>query len=202
LPSVSRAFFVPIKKIPQQKPGLGARLHISPGLIWLAAVIIFVTTSFFLVQLGPVQAHKDWARVSAYAEDDAADVVQHGLQAYMSRIGAYNPRRAGAPKVTDFGFISPPLFISMPEWVGFAGRSSAGFYHGRYYTHTGEVEADVMMRAHTLHITGRVANHIVVAEIDGTPAELVYPPESDGDDEHDGLPMNHGVTLLKKRLGQ
>jgi hypothetical protein len=133
-----------------------------------------------MLKYGPIKARHDWERVAAYAEIDTEDVLQTAERCYASEQGLYNPWHPwGSPKVMDLKWIGPVLFTKMPDWVGFSGLSTLGYYHGRYYTHTGEVVGEIEMRSGTtLHITGRVANHTTTTEIDGVPAKLVYPPKT------------------------
>lgn len=74
----------------------------------------------------------------------------------------------------DVTFLSPMLAFSMPDQVGFLGKSNQGTFGGNYNTRTGEVDATVSFGGYT--VAGMVdvnkpkgTFHLVGHMVDGKP---------------------------------
>jgi hypothetical protein len=121
------------------------------------------------------------------------DVITRGMQAYLSEHGDYDPSNAHArPQALDITFMFGPMHFSMPDTVGFAGTTTQGAFAGNYHPKTEEVEADVELGGlafagtgalhrgnKTIHVTGRERESNLSVEVDGQPANIVYPKNSD-----------------------
>jgi len=166
-------------------------IHISGGLMALAAIVILLAGGTLTLKLGPMRVWNQWEGMNAKAAGDITDVVSFALQAYMSQIHLYNPTKSHRQPAVDgpISFKPPFLVMSMPEKVPFAGMSNQGQFVGFYHPATGEIEADIayggrevaglivtQRAAGVFHITGRDANGSPQAEVDGTSLAIYYPP--------------------------
>jgi hypothetical protein len=165
------------------------KLHVSPGVIIFALVTVSLPTIFFVWRVGPGKVRAEWAKLEPIASEDVKDIVTRAIQSYISQHGGFDPSKSHqAPHGLDITFVFSPLPWSMPQRVGFAGTSTQGAFSGNYRPGTGEVEAKVEVGGFalqgagvarrgdvTLNVTGRNKNGVVTVEIDGKPAELVYP---------------------------
>jgi DNA-directed RNA polymerase subunit RPC12/RpoP len=168
----------------------GPQLHISPGLIGVALVLVLGVGGTVLLKMGPIRVANQWGAISHKADGEVNDVVSFALQAYLSQHHMYNPtksnRRPGVDGDVNFDF--PYLVMSMPERVPFTGLTDQGKFAGYYRPATGELDADIsiggsevgglmVMRSATdvFHIKGRDVNGNPQAESDGTPLTIYYP---------------------------
>ena len=165
------------------------KLHVSPGVIIFALVAISLPTIFFVWRVGPGKVRAEWVKLEPIASDDVKDVVTRAIQSHLSQHGGFDPSKSHrAPHAHDVRFVFSPMPWSMPQRVGFAGTSTDGAFSGNYQPRTGEIEAKVEVGGFalqgagvgkrgdvTLNVTGRNKNGVVTVEIDGKPAELVYP---------------------------
>jgi hypothetical protein len=168
-----------------QRTGKG--VHVSPGLIMFAALVVIVVGSLAFYKLVPGRVSNEWAKLRPTAEQQIEDVVNRALEAEMSHTGDYNPNSSrSTPHTINVNFIFSMLAMSMPEKVGFAGSTTEGAILGRYFTQTGQIEADVDLGGRgiggevitrgkrTIHVTGNEKDGKLTVEIDGKPAELDY----------------------------
>ena len=144
-----------------------------------------------LFKIGPLNAKAKWETMGDKAHDDVIDVVTRGLQSYLSQNGGYNPSKAHAtPQARDVTFYWQMFVMNLPEYVEFTGTSTDGEFKGKYHPKTGEIEADVDVggmglegvgdvrkASEHIHVTGRVKNGEISAEVNGKNAEIVYPKE-------------------------
>jgi hypothetical protein len=127
------------------------------------------------------------------ARADVEEVVSKGLQAHLSSVGDWNPRKPGnTPRAMDeTTFVWQIFVMSMPEKVFFKGASTEGGFTGYYYPQTGEVEADVGLGGASLaglgalregsekiKVTGKYAGNEAQVMVNGKPGVIVYPPEA------------------------
>ena len=188
--SPSPAGRMPVKKKQTASPAI----YISKGkiiaLVTLAVVVISSLTFYY----GPVRAWNQWQDIGGKANDDVTDVISFGLQAYLSEQGQYDPTDSHNPPSVDghVAFFWPTLVMSMPERLKFFGKTTQGNFMGYYYTHTGEIEADVAYGGRTFagmidlakatdqfHMTGRMANGFPQAEVNGTPIKILWPKKGE-----------------------
>ena len=161
---------------PQEKEGIGSAISLSPKVITFLIVAVSVPVLIYLVKIGPVAARNQWEIISPKAESDITDVVTKAIQA-ESHFNTAEARHApGVQAVT----MDATIIYRVPEVVGFSGRSSNGFFNGKYNTKTGEVTAAVPRgwSAGTMVVTGRVKNGKIDAEIDGKEAKLIFRPKT------------------------
>ena|ERR1700733_2096019 len=170
-----------------------AKLHISKGVIVLIIVAIALPSIFTFWRLGPGAVADEWQKNLSDSEGNVLSVVERGMQAYLSAHGDYDPSNAhNPPRALEVNFIFGPMYLSMPEAVGFAGTTTQGAFIGKYHPRSGEVEADVDIGGlafagtgalsrgrQSIHVTGRLRNSQLTVEVDGKPAQLVYPKHDD-----------------------
>jgi len=172
------------------------RVSVNWGLIVLGALVLLVMVGIGLFITGPKHVWNEWEAIGDDANDAVISVVTRGLESHMSEIGAYNPRKPhGRPQATEVMFFRPSFVMKMPETVDFKGVATVGPFKGKYHPRTGEVEAEVAIgggigirgsggkttAGDVIHVTGRVKNHVVTAEVDGKDAVIHMPPP-DADD--------------------
>jgi hypothetical protein len=178
-------------KKPVKKQSASPAIYISKGKIIALATLAVVVILSLMFYYGPVRAWNQWQDIGGKANDDVTDVISFGLQAQLSEQGEYNPARSdgGQPGVDGHvSFFWPTLVMSMPERLKFFGKTTQGNFVGYYYTHTGEIEADVAYGGRTIagmvdlakatgqfHMTGRMVNGFPQAEVNGTPLKIVWP---------------------------
>jgi hypothetical protein len=170
------------------------KLSINWGLIWLgvAGLTVMVLVALFL--MGPKKVWGQWEEIHEQAEYDVKDVATRGLEAHLSQIGAYNPRKPhGRPQATDVMFYRPVMVMSMPDEVDLQGASTVGPFKGKYHPKTREVEVTIEVgggahvagtggkqkTGYAIKVTGRTKNGTLTAEVDGKNAVLTYPPPSE-----------------------
>lgn len=182
--------FDPAKAAAAKKPELKGGVAISWGPILGILGVLVVVGGICAFIFGPSKVKKEWEAIANQAQEDSQDVIAFGLQSYMSSEGSYDPSKGRAmPGTREFRFIFNPMVMSMPKDVPFEGTSTEGNFKGIYHPKTGEVEADVEMGGltfagldkavrkgnKTTHITGRRKGGEITAELDGKPAQIVYP---------------------------
>ena len=192
-PKSPAALPTPASRKPAVLPGQEKqpRLHVSKGVIVLVAAAILLPTLFFIWHVGPARVMDAWAKQQPIAELQVQDVVDRIMQSYLSHHAGFNPRKSHAvPHTLEVTFLPSPLYMSMPEKIGFVGTTTQGAFHGQYHLN-GEIEADVEVGGMslpgvmisrgdtTLHGTGREKDGKITAEIDGQPVDLFVPPASD-----------------------
>jgi hypothetical protein len=173
-----------------QKAGHG--IHLSPGVIMFLCALIFIPGTLLFWKLGPGKVRQQWAELEPKAEENVKDVVDRGLQAYLSQHGRFDPSKPHlTPQAHDVVFIISPMPFSMPEKVGFAGITTEGAMTGRYFPATGQIEADVEIGGQgfpgavnrhgdkTISVAGQIKDGNVTATVDGAPAEIKWPAKRD-----------------------
>jgi hypothetical protein len=165
----------------------GKGVHVSPGVIMFVSLVVLVVGSLAFYKFVPGRVQDKWSKLRPVAEQQVEDVVNRALEADMSQQGEYNPNSSRTtPHMINVTFIFSMLAMSMPEKVGFAGSTSEGAMFGRYFTQTGEIEADIDVGGRgvggavltrgkrSIHVTGRVKNGNLSVEIDGKPAVIDF----------------------------
>ena len=181
--------FDPSKKPVKEK---GAGVAISWGPIIGIGAVVLVVLGIILFIVGPVSVKNEWEKIGGKAKDDVEEVVTKGLQAHLSSIGEWNPRKPGnTPRATDETVFIRPIFVmSMQEKIYFKGATTEGGFSGYYVPKTGEVEADVGLGGvsiaglgavkegtEKIKVTGAMKGNQAAVLVNGKPAEIVYPPE-------------------------
>jgi len=176
-----------------QRQQAAGRFSLNWGMIIGIAVVLLATIGIGLFLAGPKRVWSQWEKIGDKAHYDVIDVVSRALQAHLSQMGEYNPRKArNTPQAQDVMFFRPSFVMSMPETVDFKGSSTEGPFKGKYHPATGEVEADVDIGgtsvaglgavhkgSSAIKVTGRVKEGKVSAEVNGKDAVIVFPPKSD-----------------------
>ena len=171
----------------QEKEGIGAKIHVSKGVIVLVALAIIIPTIIAIYTYGPYKVRTQWEAMEPVAQDTVKDVVTRAIQAHLSKTGEYDPTKAHhTPHAMNVAFVFGPMYMSMPDEVGFAGSSTEGAFVGSFFPKTGEVQAKVEIGGaglqgvgaikrgdETLNVTGRVKDGHVFAEIDGKEAKII-----------------------------
>lgn len=182
-------------KVAAKKDQAVPKLHLSPGMIAFVAALIIIPLILIFWNFGPGAVRAEIAARESKIDDDIRDVVEWVLRVKsensfrgFSRVGGLRTAPP-APRVHSVAILWSPLYMSMPEKVGFAGTSSEGLFQGFYYPKTGEVEAEldfggtvlpsgVLMKRgnEQFKVTGRVKEGAgLTAEIEGKPAVLKPP---------------------------
>lgn len=168
-------------------------LHLSPGVIAFLVLLIVIPGLLAFWKYGPGRVRDQWEKLLPDATDNVKDVVTRGLQAYLSQRGAYDPSKPHhTPEALDLVFMFGPLHLTMPQVVRFAGTTTQGAFTGGYEIRTGHVEADVEIGGQSfpgagvvrhgnekIRVTGRVQQGNVSVEVNGKPAEIVWPRSND-----------------------
>ncbi len=161
---------------PQTKEGVGTKLSLSPmTIVWLI-VVIAIPLIIFLVRIGPVRAQREWKGIEPRAQSDITDVITKAIQSEAMFNTADSHHAPGVASVV----MDANVILYVPEVVRFTGRGTSGFFSGTYNTQTGEVVADVprTMGSGQMHVTGRVGDGKIQAEVDGQEARLIYRPKT------------------------
>lgn len=169
------------------KPGGPARqsgpaLEISSGQkigIAVVALLLAIGIGFYM---GPIRVSNQWADLQPKATENVQDLIIDSLREHMKQEDP-DPKHVSRPPTIerqDVNFFRPFLAFSMPEQVGFLGKSSQGSFGGNYNTRTGEVDAtvfyggyavagmvDVVKPRGSFHLKGRMVNGRPEMEIDG-----------------------------------
>ena|SRR5450432_3588415 len=181
---------------PRAKPSAKDKMptfHISKGIVILVAVVILLPSVFAIYHYGPGRVSDEWIKNLPDSEDRVKDVVTRGLQAYLSMHDEFDPTIVHQPPhALDITFLFGPMYMSTPATVGFAGTTTSGAFSGNYHPKTLEVEADVELGGmaiqgvgavkrgnKTFHVTGRERDSKLTIEIDGKPADIVWPKHID-----------------------
>jgi predicted RNA-binding Zn-ribbon protein involved in translation (DUF1610 family) len=158
-------------------------LHISKGIIIMIAVVIIVPGILAFWHFGPGHVQDEWQKHASENEDNVRSVIDRGLRDYLISNGELDFKSVHAvPRTLDITFILSPMYVTMPETVGFVGTTTQGAITGKYHPKTEEVEADVEVGGLSLpgtgairrgnkefHVTGREKNSVLTIEIDGKP---------------------------------
>lgn len=175
-----------------QEKGVGGKFHVSPMYIVIAVLAVVIPTVIAIYTYGPYKVRKQWEELEPIASDTVKDVVTRAIQSHLSKTGEYNPMKSHhTPHAMSCAFVFGPMYMSMPEEVGFAGASTEGAFTGIYYPKTGEVEAKVEIGGaalagsgmltkrgdEELQVTGRIKDGNIFAEIDGKEAKIRQPPK-------------------------
>lgn len=177
-------------KSPTKEKSAGVAISWGP-IIGIGAVVL-VVLGIILFIVGPVSVKNQWEKIGGKARDDVDEVVTKGLQAHLSSIGDWNPRKPGnQPRALDETIFIRPIFVmSMQERIFFKGATTEGGFSGYYYPKTGQVDADVGLGGMSLtglgaikegtkkiKVTGAMKGSEAFVMVDGKPAVIVYPPE-------------------------
>lgn len=160
----------------------GPAFELSHGQIvglWAIGILLVIGGGFYF---GPMHVWRQWGDLEPKASQNVEDLVVDSLKAHM-KAEEFDPRaRHRQPSVErhDVSFFQPILAVTMPQKVGFIGKSNQGTFNGNYDTRTGEVDAtvsyggysvagmvDVVRPAGTFHLVGRVVDGKCQMEIDG-----------------------------------
>jgi len=187
-PTVTRFDPNAAKAAKSQREKEVGKVSISWVPILLGVLVLAVVVGIILFITGPKKVWGEWEAIGDEAHNSVISVVSRALQAHMSQMGAYNPRKSTGPEAKEVMFYRPGFVMSMPDAVDFQGGSTTGPFKGKYHPKTGEVEADVTVGAHTslltgkssggstIHVTGRVKSGVITVEVNGTKAEIRMPP--------------------------
>jgi hypothetical protein len=157
---------------PQEKAGAGASFSMSPTVITFLVIAILVPLIIVLIKVGPVRAQRQWREIEPDAESAITTVVTRAIQSESEFNTAESRHAPGVQAVT----MDATVITHVPEWVKFSGRSTSGFFNGRYNTKTGEIEADVpkSFDKGTMRVTGRVKDGVTEAQVDGKEAKVIF----------------------------
>ncbi len=170
----------------------GPAVSINWGPIIGIAAVVLVVLGIVLFIFGPVKVKNEWEAIGGKARDDVEEVVSKGLQAHMSSIGDWNPRKPGnTPRALDeTTFVWHMLVMSMPDKVYFKGATTEGGFSGYYFPKSGNVEADVGLGGMSvaglgairegkekIKVAGSMKGSEAAVTVNGKPAQIVYPPE-------------------------
>jgi hypothetical protein len=181
-PTCSATFQIPapgivaVKGKPKREAKAPA-IHFSPTAIVFISLAVLIPTLIFLARIGPIKAQHDWDRISEQADYDVRDVMTRALQAWLSIHTDYNPRDPRlAPTASSPTFAVTAWMFSVPDPVGFIGKTREGIYHGLYGTRSGEIDAQMLCGGQEVHVTGHVRNGNIESFIDGQPAIPIDKP--------------------------
>ena len=165
-----------------KKPQAGPAFELSRGQIVAICVVgglVLLGGAFYF---GPVRVWGQWADLQPKATQNVQDLVIDSLREHMKEEDPdpKGPRRMPTVESHDVSFFQPVLSFTMPEQVGFLGKSNQGTFGGNYNTRTGDVDAtvsyggysvagmvDVMRPKGTLHLHGRMVDGKPEMEMDG-----------------------------------
>lgn len=131
---------------------------------------------------GPMRVSNQWSAMQVKATQDVQDLVIDSLRQHMKEEDPDPADHRFQPTVEehDVTFLSPMLAFSLPDEVGFIGKSNQGTFGGNYNIRTGQVDAtvsyggytvagmvDVKKAKGTYHLVGRMLNGRPQMEIDG-----------------------------------
>jgi len=164
----------------------GPALELSSGQkvgLWVIGILLVLGGGFYF---GPVRVWQQWGALEPKASQDVRDLVIDSLNQHMKDEDPDPRTRRRMPSVerNDVSFFSP-MALTMPEKVGFIGKSNQGTFSGNYNTRTREVDAtvsyggysvaglvDISRPAGTFHLVGHVADGKREFEIDGKKTEI------------------------------
>jgi hypothetical protein len=179
------AFAPTVAKPKMASPGI----HLSGGMIAFFFVVFVIASIVAGVYFGPVKAKQAWEAAEPKAEADVTDVVQRGLESYLSQAGMDLSKAHSLPQVRQVDFLVTMISLSAPKVVGFHGTTTQGDFKGVYIISSGEVEAECevggvtfagLSSAYkhgntTFQVTGRKTNGQLTVEVNGKNAVVVYP---------------------------
>jgi hypothetical protein len=160
----------------------GPAFEISQGqkiAIFAVGALIVIGCVFYF---GPMRVSSQWSALEPKATQNIQDLVIDSLREHMKREDpdVRGPRRQPTVESHDVSFLQPYLAFSMPDEVGFLGKSNQGSFHGNYNTRTGGVDAtvsyggysvagmvDISRPRGTFHLLGRMVDGKPEMEIDG-----------------------------------
>jgi hypothetical protein len=135
---------------------------------------------------GPVRVWQQWGALEPKASQDVRDLIVDSLNQHTKEEHPDPRARRRMPSVerNDVTFFQP-MALTMPQKVGFIGKSNQGTFNGNYDTRTGEVEAtvsyggysvaglvDIGKPAGTFHLLGRIIDGKREVEIDGKKTQM------------------------------
>ena len=147
--------------------------------IGVVGALILIGCVFFF---GPMRVSSQWSALQTKASQDVQDLVIDSLREHMKQEDPDPRAHRFQPSVEshDVTFLQPLLAFTMPEEVGFVGKSNQGTFGGNYNTRTGEVDAtvsyggytvagmvDVARPRGTFHLHGRMVDGKPEMEMDG-----------------------------------
>jgi len=167
----------------------GGKFHVAPMYLVIGALAIIIPTVIAIYTYGPHKVRKQWEELEPVAESTVLDVVTRAIQSHLSKTGEYDPTKSHhTPHAMNVAFVFGPMYMSMPDEVGFAGSSTEGAFSGSYFPKTGEVKVQVEVGGSSLpsgimvkrgdeklNVTGREKNGHIIAEIDGKTADIHQP---------------------------
>lgn len=146
--------------------------------LWVIGILLVLGGGFYV---GPVRVWQQWNALEPKASRDVRDLIVDSLNQHMKDEDPDPRARRRLPAVerNDITFFQP-MALTMPQKVGFIGKSNQGTFSGDYYTRTGEVDATVSYGGYsvggmvdigkprgTFHLVGRVIDAKREVEIDG-----------------------------------
>ena len=165
----------------------GKRKQAGPGFelsggqkvaLWVIAILLVLGGGFYV---GPVRVWQQWSALEPKATQDIQNLVIDSLNQHMKEEDPDPRTRRRKPSVEshDITFFTP-MALTMPQKVGFIGKSNQGTFSGDYKPGTGEVDATVAYGGYsvggmvdigkprgTFHLVGRVVDSKREFEIDG-----------------------------------
>lgn len=171
---------------------IAPKFYVSKGKIVGVSILALLLLIGLYFYYGPMRVSRQWEALSPGATNQVSDVVTFALQAYLSEKGLYDPSKAHQiPRVEgDVHWFQPLMAITMPQGIGFIGKTNQGNFSGNYHPATGEIDAtvayggysfggliDIAKATGQIKITGREVNGQPQAEVDGQALHIVYPPK-------------------------
>jgi hypothetical protein len=151
--------------------------------LWVIGILLVLGGGFYA---GPVRVWQQWSALEPKASQNIQDLVIDSLNQHMKDEDPDPMTRRRKPSVErhDITFFTP-MALTMPQKVGFIGKSNQGTFSGDYNPRTGEVDAtvsyggftvgglvDVGKPRGTFHLVGRVVDSKREFEIDGKKTEV------------------------------
>lgn len=165
-----------------KNPKAGPAFELSGGqkiAIGAVGALIAIGCAFYF---GPMRVSNQWSDLQPKATQDVQDLVIDSLRQHMKEEDPDPRTHRFQPTVEshDVTFMQPYLAFSMPDEIGFLGKSNQGTFGGNYNTRTREVDATVSYGGYTVagmvdigrpkgtfHLHGRMVNGKPEMEMDG-----------------------------------
>ncbi len=156
------------RRPPEETKPARISIHINPGLIVLALVLIAIPTAIYLVEQGPIKAKHQWEAVEPTAEGNIISQITRAIQ-YVYGNSPFGTDKDAVLrcKALNAVFDEPVIMIRLPDSVQVQGRTTEGLYRGVFYPRTMRFEALVPALGRIHQVDGSVTDEDQSLNLDG-----------------------------------
>ncbi len=137
--------------------------------LFLAVFAIAVVGGIGLyVKMGPMKANEQFKVAAEECQFEVTDLLKFVLRVDLAQNHMYDPTNPRSePKVIDVTILNSDVVATLPDFLAFVAKTSAGPVRGRYFIKTHEIDGEVPLLMGPGKMTGRIKGGNPEAEIGG-----------------------------------